>query len=126
MAASARLFARIGLLQAMRWALLLAAVRWMMLGSVESIWLILLAQTLHAATFGLLHLTVVQLFDREIPTQSRALGQTVLSAGVYGVGIGGGLILAGQLVDSLHYSGLYLAAAAVCLLGMLITFATKQ
>lgn len=117
MAASPRLFRRIGLAAALRWALILALLRWAAFAAEPSVWVVALVQTLHAASFGLMHLAAVQLIDDHAPPHSKALGQTILSATVYGLGVGGGLALAGRLFDRLWYTGLYAGAALLCVVG---------
>jgi PPP family 3-phenylpropionic acid transporter len=121
MAVSPHLFGRIGLAAALRWALILTLLRWVAFAAEPSLWVVAAAQTLHAASFGMMHLAAVQLVDSHAPPQCKALGQTVLSAMIYGVGVGGGLALAGRLFDQLHYAGLYAGAAVLCVGGLAIT-----
>ncbi len=117
MALSPRFLPRIGLNVALRWALILSAVRWTIFALDPPLTLIVVGQMLHAASFGLLHLTAVQLVDELTPAHSRALGQTVLSATAYGIGIGGGLAVAGLLIGVLGLPKLYAIGAAVSVLG---------
>ncbi|MFC1609992.1 MFS transporter [Myxococcota bacterium] len=126
MALSPRLLPRLGLTRAMRWALVLTIVRWLVLGSVDSLVVIALTQLLHAATYGLLHIATIQLFDQVTPSHSKAFSQAVLSAGAYGVGIGAGLALAGQFVGEIGFSGLCLGAAACGLLGFVASLLISQ
>lgn len=117
MAVSPRFLPRIGLNTALRWALILSAVRWTLFAFDPPLLFIAIGQTLHAASFGLLHLTAVQLVDELTPTHSRAFGQMVLSATAYGVGIGGGLAVAGLMIGSLGLPSLFAIGAGVCLVG---------
>ncbi|OGQ89398.1 MAG: hypothetical protein A2289_23325 [Deltaproteobacteria bacterium RIFOXYA12_FULL_58_15] len=117
MAISPRLLPRLGLAAAMRWALILTVCRWLVLATTDSLPIIGITQVLHAASYGLLHLSTIQLLDEIMPPEQKALGQTLLAAAAYGIGVGGSFALAGALIGPLGYSGLYTAAAAVGLLG---------
>ncbi len=122
MAASPLLIARMGLKNAFRAALGLAALRWLWTASGPSLPALAVAQTLHAASFGLLHVTTIQLVDRLTPRAHKALGQSLISALVYGFGIGLGSFLAGRYAGPLGYGGLYIGAAGACAVGLLVSF----
>jgi PPP family 3-phenylpropionic acid transporter len=115
------LLPRIGLVRGIRWALALAALRWLVLAVTDSLWLIAAVQLLHAVTYGLQHIATVKLVDDVTPDESKTLGQSVLNTTAYGVGVGGGLALAGVLIDSLQWAGLMGAAAAAAGLGWLVS-----
>jgi len=120
MAYSPRLFARVGHITAIRWAMILSALRWALFASTGSLVLIGLGQILHAASYALYHLAAVQWVDSLMPPSRRALGQSILSACAYGLGVGGGLALAGIFAKPLGASGLYAAAAVACVLGYVV------
>lgn len=113
-----RLFAKVGLVAALRVALALAALRWLILATTHSLWLVTLSQPLHAASYAVVHMTTLQLVDELAPERSRALAQTVFAAVAYGIGVGGGQVLAGLCAPSVGYSGLYVGAALLSLLGL--------
>ncbi len=125
LALSPRLLPRLGLVRAIRWALILSALRWLVLGSTESLLLIAVVQLLHAVTYGLQHIATVQLVDEVTPKASKAFGQSVLNTAAYGMGVGGGLAVAGVLVDILHWEGLMWAAALVAALGWVASVFVK-
>jgi PPP family 3-phenylpropionic acid transporter len=120
MALSPRIFARMSYMTAIRWALMLTAVRWLLYASTGSLVLIAIGQTLHAASYALLHLATIQWVDAVVPPSRRALGQAILSACGYGLGVGGGLAAAGMVARPLGFSGMYLCAAAMCALGLVV------
>ena len=118
MAASPRFFRRLGAVTAFRLALLAGLARWLLYAAEPPLALVAVGQLLHALTFGLLHLASIQLVDRWSPGGRKATGQGLLSALAYGLGIGGGLFLAGIGRDALGDTGLYLAAAGLAALAL--------
>ena len=89
-------------------------MRWALYATNPSMPLLVVGQAMHAASFGLLHISTVQLVARITPPGRKAFGQSVLSACAYGGGIGAGLFLAGLLAPHLSDAGLYSAASALC------------
>jgi PPP family 3-phenylpropionic acid transporter len=120
MSGSAPVLSRLGLAGALRWSLGLAALRWALTALGPSVPLLFVVQTLHAGSFALLHIATVQLADHLSPDGRKAFGQSLVSAFAYGIGIGGGNFLAGLLAPSLGFQGLYVAATAVGLAGLLV------
>lgn len=120
MAVSPRILRRLGAVAAFRLALVAALARWLLYAAEPPLALVAVGQILHALTFGLLHLASIQLVDRWSPPGRKATGQGLLSALAYGLGIGGGLFLAGLGRDPLGDRGLYLAAAGLVLLALAV------
>lgn len=76
----------------------LMTVRWLMIGwLVDDLTWLLLAQVLHAASFGLTHAIGIQVINHHFPGRLQARGQAVLSGFSYGGGAAMGLYLAGWL-----------------------------
>lgn len=126
MAAGHRVLTRIGLVPALRWSLLLGALRWGLYAATPPLGVIVAGQSLHGASFGLLHMATVSLTDRLTPPGRKAFGQTLVSMWAYGLGGGAGLLLAGQLHAFLGDAGLYAAAAAACGVGLLATLPLRR
>jgi PPP family 3-phenylpropionic acid transporter len=59
------------------------------------LWIVLLAQLLHAATFGSFHAAAVAAVHRVCPEGAQARGQTLFSSVSYGAGAAAGLLIAG-------------------------------
>lgn len=118
LAAAPRVLSRLGLVGALRWGLALGALRWGLYALTPPVVVLVAGQALHAATFALVHIASVQLIDRFSPARRKALGQSLLSAMVYGAGGGLGMFLAGYLRGPLELGQLYAAAAATCALGL--------
>lgn len=79
-------------------ALGLMAARWLMIGAlVDSLVWLLIAQILHAASFGLTHAVGVATIHQHFTGRAQARGQAVFSGFSYGGGAALGLLLAGWL-----------------------------
>lgn len=80
----------------MTMALLLTVIRWLVTYAIpESFVIILLAQTLHAATFGVVHSVAIHRIGHLFPASKAGLGQGLYVAIGTGFGLSMGNILAG-------------------------------
>jgi PPP family 3-phenylpropionic acid transporter len=71
-------------------------LRFLALGwAADALWMVLLAQLLHAATFGSFHAAAVAAVHRVFPSSAQATGQTIFSSVSYGAGAAAGTVLAG-------------------------------
>jgi len=71
-------------------------VRFLAIGWLAAeLWIVLLAQLLHAATFGAFHAAAVAAAHRIFPEHAQARGQTLFSSVTYGAGAAVGLVIAG-------------------------------
>ena len=104
-----------------RWALsailaascALGALRFLLIGwAADVAWLLLLAQLLHAATFGSFHAAAVAAVHRVFPPDAGARGQTLFSSISYGAGGAAGALVAGWGWE-LGGAGLAFSLAAV-------------
>ena len=78
-------------------SLLLAAIRWLMIGNVaDSLVLLVLAQCLHAFSFGTFHASAIDTIRRLFDTGSQGGGQALYGAVSFGLGGAAGSYLAGQ------------------------------
>ncbi len=122
--------AEIGVFAAMHWvclryslrtlfltSLLLTAVRWLLIGfGVAWLSLLLLAQILHAASFGLYHATAMQFIERHFQGHHRHSGQALYNSLGFGAGGAIGNLASGYLWRY-DPTVTYLAAAGLALLG---------
>jgi len=117
-----RLLLRFGLRRLLLASFALAALRWLMIGwGVQQGWVLVLAQLLHAASFGIYHATVIQLIHRYFTGRHQGRGQALYSSVSFGAGGALGTVLSGyswEYSPALTYSG----AAGACLLGGLIVW----
>jgi PPP family 3-phenylpropionic acid transporter len=98
-----------------------AAVRWLVLGATVDLPWLILAQTLHALTFGATHLGAIHFIARAVPPQLSATAQSLYSAVVMGVAFGAAVLLAGPLYHSFG-GGAFLAMSAIAAAGIVAAF----
>jgi MFS transporter, PPP family, 3-phenylpropionic acid transporter len=112
-----QLFRRFSLSGILVFSMGCGVVRFLAIGwAASELWIVLLAQSLHAATFGSFHAAAVAAVHRLFPEQAQARGQTLFSSVSYGAGAAAGLILAGWAWEAggpqLAFSASALAAGA--------------
>ncbi len=113
-----RLAAKFGLRRIMLVSLALAFVRFFVIGwAVDVWWLILLAQTLHAATFGSYHATAVALTHQYFRGRHQSKGQGLYTSISYGVGGTFGAVISGFAWDAVGPSWTFSLSAAFALTG---------
>ncbi|HZV97508.1 MAG TPA: MFS transporter [Methylophilaceae bacterium] len=113
-----RLTAWFGLRQIMLASLILAFVRFFVIGwAVDFWWLILLAQTLHAATFGTYHATAVALTHRYFKGPHQSKGQGFYTSVSYGLGGTFGAVVSGYAWEAVGPSWTFTLSAACAMLG---------
>jgi MFS transporter, PPP family, 3-phenylpropionic acid transporter len=113
----APLFRRFGVRNLMLASLLLAVVRFLIIGlGAGSLTLLLLAQLLHAATFGAHHSASIATLQRWFSGALQARGQALYTSISYGLGGTLGGLLLGEFWDVFGSRSVYLMAAALSLL----------
>lgn len=91
-----RLFRRYALSTILAASLALGVARFLALGwAAGTLWIVLLAQVLHAATFGAFHAAGVAAVHRIVPESAQGRGQTLYSSLTYGAGGAAGALLSG-------------------------------
>ena len=104
-------------------ATLLTAVRWIMTALlVAHPWAMVLAQGLHAASFGVYHAVAIHLIHRLFRGRHQGRGQALYSSLSFGAGGALGSLAAGYLWDGPGAIGMYLTAAATAALAGLIAW----
>jgi len=104
-----------------------AVVRFLAIGwAAHELWIVLLAQLLHAATFGSFHAASVAAVHRIFPAEAQARGQTLLSSIGYGGGAAVGLLLAGWCWEQGGAPLAFSASAAAALAGAFIAHRLKR
>ena len=92
--------------------LILAAVacivRWSILGSDPTIWVIMIFQTLHAFTFGAMHLGAMNFMSRAVSLDLSATAQSLYGASAFGLGAGITLLFVGFLYEALAGSAFFI------------------
>ena len=118
-----RLMPRFGARNLMMWALALTAIRWMAIGvSVENHGVMILAQLLHAASFGLYHAVAIHLIHRFFPGRLTGRGQAIYSSISFGAGGAMGALYSGYVWQSNGPQMAYGISAILCVVACLITY----
>lgn len=118
-----RLLERFGARQVLLASLGLAGLRWLLTGGfVESPALQLLAQTLHAATFGAFHAAAIYLVHRYFDGRTQGRGQALYNSLSFGAGIAIGSLVSGMLWSGVGGAFAFLLSALVAGLGWLVVW----
>ena len=104
-------------------SLALTSLRWILIGLFpERLSLLVFAQTLHAASFGVYHAVAIQLFHRFFVGRHQGRGQALYSSLSFGAGGAVGSLLGGYLWESVGAQMTYLMAAGVAALAWIIVW----
>lgn len=118
---------RIGAWRLLFIGLQLTTVRWLLIAFFpEQLAVILFAQTLHAASFGLYHAVAIHLIHQYFTGRSQGRGQALYSSLSFGAGGAVGSLAAGYLWDGVSAQSTYIAAAGMSLLAVLISYAVLR
>jgi PPP family 3-phenylpropionic acid transporter len=115
----APLFRRFGVKNLMIASLAIGVMRFLMIGfGAQSLVLLLIAQVLHAATFGVHHSASVATLQRWFSGALQARGQALFISISYGLGGSLGGLLLSACWDTFGAQLVYLIAAAMSLAGL--------
>ena len=104
-------------------SLLLAALRWLMTGLfVEYVSVMIIAQTLHAASFGMYHAVAIQYVHKFFRGRLQGRGQALYSSSSFGAGMAIGSLISGYAWDRAGAPACFEGAALAALLGLIITW----
>lgn len=118
-----RLMPAWGLRRLMLVSLAAGVLRWLLVGyGVDSPPIIVFAQLLHAATFGMHHASAVQYVHRYFVGVHQGRGQALYSSIAYGVGGAISAYCSGQLWLSLGPQRTFTIAAGLCALGLVLAW----
>ncbi len=118
-----RVISRFGLRKLMIMTLILATIRWLLIACfVENVFILLIAQCLHAATFGVYHAVAIQYIHREFKGVHQGRGQALYSSISFGAGLALGSLISGYLWDSVGSMHTFLFAAALSAIGIIIAW----
>ncbi len=108
---------RFGARKLMLTAAALTALRWLLIALfVEQVWIMVLAQTLHAASFGVYHAVSIHLIHHLFTGRHQGRGQALYSSLSFGAGGAAGSLVAGYLWDGIGAQWTYILAAATAVL----------
>jgi len=118
-----RLLVRWGARMVLVASLMLAAVRWLMIGYLpDSILMLLLAQLLHAATFGTFHAAGIHLVQHYFRGRLQGRGQALYASASFGAGGALGSLLSGVAWDGIGPSATFASAAVLSVIGALVAW----
>lgn len=116
-----KLMARFTLKQILLTSLVLAVLRFSVIGlAPDHLWIIVLAQTLHAATFGSFHAAALEVITRFFNGRHQAKGQAIYNSVAYGVGGTLGGLAGGYALQYLGGQKTFMLAALFPLLGFIV------
>lgn len=117
----ARLLARYSLRTVLLASFLITALRWLLLGNLaEYVPVLLLAQLMHAATFGSFHAAAMHFVQRSFADRQQGQGQALYAA-LAGVGGALGALYSGYSWHSLGAAWTFAIASLIVLLAAIIT-----
>lgn len=116
-----RLLERFGARRMLLWSLGLAVLRWLAIGAfVEILAVQILAQMLHAATFGAFHAAAIHLVHHAFPGRTQGRGQALYNSLSFGAGGAAGSFLGGWLWAGSGALVTFGIGAAAAFVGLLI------
>jgi PPP family 3-phenylpropionic acid transporter len=104
-----------------------ATLRFLAIGwAAQWLALLVVAQLLHAATFGSFHAAAVATVGRVFPPHAHAFGQTLFSSVGYGAGAAAGTVLAGWAWEAGGAGAAFSLSALAALAGLVFAYALKR
>ncbi|WP_300460768.1 MFS transporter [Desulfobacula sp.] len=116
---SGRILKYVSLENVLFFSFLAATVRWCLLWRAVTVSEIMIAQMLHAFTYGTFHIASILYMDLLSTGETRTLGQAVNNAVSYGLGMMAGFLLNGYLYEA-YGALLFLMSACVSLVGAFV------
>ena len=111
-------FRRFGVFPLMTFAFVVAAVRFLLIAQLATVWWILaIAQAMHAITFAVHHSASVLTIQRWFPGRAAARGQALYISMAYGFGGTAGSLVAAWLWASFGPSWAFMAGSAAAVVG---------
>jgi PPP family 3-phenylpropionic acid transporter len=122
-----RLLALVSIRTVLRVSFALAATRWLMIGAFpDSLAWLILAQTLHAASFGTFHAAGMQMVYKFFVGKHQHRGQAVYSTVAFGVGGAVGSYYSGHTWAALGSGMTFAIAAAAAALAFVVALGLKR
>ena len=117
-----RLLARIDLRRMLLVSFALAGLRWLLIGFFpQNLTILVLAQSLHAATFGAFHATAIQMVHRFFTGRHQHRGQAIYGSASFGIGGAIGSLYSGFVWSTMGATTTFVIAAAAALAAFMVT-----
>lgn len=118
-----RLLPRYGARHLLLAALAVTVLRWLIIASQPlNMPLLLIAQLMHAASFGILHASAIHMIHQLFPGRLQGRGQALYSSLSFGLGGAIGSLLSGYVWTEMGPSWIYYMAAIMAGFGLLIAW----
>lgn len=119
----AKLNKHFSLWQLLSFSLLVGVLRWTLIALIpSSLPLMLFAQIMHAATFGIYHATAIRLIHLHFSGRHQGKGQALYSGISFGAGGAIGSIYSGLVWDYINRPTIFLISAGFAALGWFVTW----
>lgn len=116
-----RIMATFSLKQILMVSLLLAVIRFSLIGyAIDRLWIMAVAQTLHAATFGSFHVASVYAITLFFNGRHQAKGQAIYNSVAYGIGGTIGGVAGGYALEHLGGQTTFILSALFPLFGLFV------
>jgi len=104
-------------------SLFLAVIRFFLIGNyVDILWILILAQILHAATFGSFHVASVELVSVHFNREHHSRGQSIYNSITYGLGGTIGGLGGGLMIDQYGAASTFMLSSILPLIGFIVIF----
>ena len=104
-------------------SLFLAVIRFLLIGYyVDILWVLILAQILHAATFGSFHVASVELVSVHFNREHHSRGQSIYNSITYGLGGAIGGLGGGFMIDQFGAASTFILSSILPLIGFIVIF----
>ena len=121
-----RLLPRFGATNLLLFAVAITTLRWVLIALfVDDVPILLVAQVMHAASYGLYHAAAISLIHRLFPGRLQGRGQALYSSLSFGVGGALGSLASGYVWEGQGGTATYLLAAALAALGVVAAIAVR-
>ena len=102
---------------------LLTSIRWVLIAVfAENLAVMLVAQTLHAASFGIFHAVAIQLFHQHFSGKHAGQGQAIYSSVSFGAGGALGTYLSGIFWESSSPESTFWLSAVMATLAFMVVY----
>ena len=103
-------------------SLLLTSIRWLMIGHfIDSLFMLIVAQCFHAASFGVFHAVAIHLIHQYFPGSVQGRGQALYSSLSFGAGGALGAVYSGYSWDGLGAEVTFNIAAVISFVALILT-----
>jgi PPP family 3-phenylpropionic acid transporter len=123
---SGLLLARFPRMRLLTFSLVVAVIRWSIFATTTAFPLLLLAQAMHAVTFGVFHVAAVTHTYSIVPPSLRARGQSLYSALSFGLGNFAGFLINGAVYDRVGASACFAGSAVVALVAAVLSLRLRE